>query len=116
MLSFIIGTVLMYLGIANLQLGKLSFEFHLMIASLCTIMFTIGVLMLNPAVGLENGSLALRFLVVTTIQMLSFLSVTAAFAFGDLNNKSELLLNLLFLFLSLMTGQSIFLIKTIKRI
>jgi hypothetical protein len=114
MFAVILGILIVFLGLGSLELLGFSFKMQLLLCAVLAIQFSIGIFIMLPVIGVKNENLAIRFLVLTALQIFSFLSISLVLAYGDVEHGKELLLYYLGLFVSLMIFQSILIIKAIK--
>jgi hypothetical protein len=114
MFAVILGILIVFLGLGSLELLGFSFEMQLLLCAVLAIQFSVGIFIMLPVIGVKNENLAIRFLVLTALQIFSFLSISLVIAYGDVEHGKELLLYYLGLFVSLMIFQSILIIKAIK--
>ncbi len=114
MFAVILGILIIFLGLGSLELLGFSFEMQLLLCAVLAIQFSVGIFIMLPVIGVKNENLAIRFLVLTALQIFSFLSISLVLAYGDVEQGKELLLYYLGLFVSLMIFQSVLIIKAIK--
>ena len=114
MFAVILGILIVFLGLGSLELLGFSFKMQLLLCAVLAIQFSVGIFIMLPVIGVKNENLAIRFLVLTALQIFSFLSISLVIAYGDVEHGKELLLYYLGLFVSLMIFQSILIIKAIK--
>jgi hypothetical protein len=67
-----------------------------------------------PVIDVKNEYLAIRFLVLTALQIFSFLAMCLVFTFSGISNGKELMLYYLGLFLFLMILQSFLIVRAIR--
>jgi len=78
------------------------------------LIFLVGGLMIVPAFKQKAENFTLRFLVLTTAQMFSALSIVAALAYVKIPNARAIGFNLISVFLVFLTVQSVLLVKGLR--
>jgi hypothetical protein len=79
------------------------------------LIFFIGGLMIVPAFQQKAENFTMRFLVLTTVQMLSMLAIVAALAYAKIPNSRVIGFNLVAVFLVFLVVQSFLLVKGLKQ-
>jgi hypothetical protein len=114
MFTAILGVIIIFLGVGALDVLQFSFQMQLLLCALVLVQFTTGIFIMAPVIGVKNEYLAIRFLVLTALQIFSFLAMCLVFTFSGISDGKELMLWYLGLFILLMISQSIIIVKAIK--
>jgi hypothetical protein len=114
MFAAIVGVIIIFLGFGALDIFDFSFQMQLLLCALVLVQFTVGIIIMTPVIDVKNEYLAIRFLVITALQIFSFLAMCLVFTFTGISNGKDLMLWYLGLFLLLMIFQSIITVKAIK--
>jgi hypothetical protein len=114
MFTAILGVIIIFLGIGALDVLHFSFQMQLLLCALVIVQFTVGIFIMVPVIDVKNEYLAIRFLVLTALQIFSFLAMCLVFTFSGISNGKELMLYYLGLFLFLMILQSFLIVRAIR--
>ena len=109
--------LLLVVHILLVYLNVFPFNFRLTLISDFALLFIFSLGVPIVSVGLkkkEEGGFVGSFLILTTVQMLSTLSVLGAFVYTQVPQFREISLQLISVFIILLIVQSIFLIKLVK--
>lgn len=109
--------LLLVVHILLVYLNVFPFNFRLTLISDFALLFIFLLGVPIVSVGLkkkEEGGFVGSFLILTTVQMLSTLSVLGAFVYTQIPQFREISLQLISVFIILLIVQSIFLIKLVK--
>lgn len=109
--------LLLVVHILLVYLNVFPFNFRLTLISDFALLFIFLLGVPIVSVGLkkkEDGGFVGSFLILTTVQMLSTLSVLGAFVYTQVPQFREISLQLISVFIILLIVQSIFLIKLVK--
>lgn len=109
--------LLLVVHILLVYLNVFPFNFRLTLISDFALLFIFLLGVPIVSVGLkkkEEGGFVGSFLILTTVQMLSTLSVLGAFVYTQVPQFREISLQLISVFIILLIVQSIFLIKLVK--
>ncbi len=109
--------LLLVVHILLVYLNVFPFNFRLTLISDFALLFIFSLGVPIVSVGLkkkEEGGFVGSFLILTTVQMLSALSVLGAFVYTQVPQFREISLQLISVFIILLIVQSIFLIKLVK--
>ena len=79
------------------------------------LIFLVGGLMILPAFQQKGEDFVLRFLVLTVVQMLSFLVIIGALAYVKIPNFKMIGVNAMLVFLVFLIVQSVLLVKGLRR-
>ena len=79
------------------------------------VLFLIGIFLIAPALQKEPKNFVGKFLILTTVQMLSIMSVFAAIVFVKFQSLQFIILHTLSFFVALMIIQSIILVRLVNK-
>ncbi len=114
MFTAILGVLIIFLGIGALNVLHFTFQMQLLLCALIIIQFTVGIVIMVPVIDVKNEYLAIRFLIITALQIFSFLAMCLVFTYSGISNGKELMLYYLGLFLLLMILQSVIIVRAIR--
>lgn len=80
-----------------------------------TTMFTIGIFIILPGLKKDSENFALRFIGLTTLQMLSMMALIAVLIFGNFSEPRYWALTAIILFAFLLAVQSVLFIKEVNQ-
>ncbi|TNF47676.1 MAG: hypothetical protein EP305_07215 [Bacteroidetes bacterium] len=100
-----------YISLSFLNILSMPFENALQIGGFTFLIFFLGVLIMAPGFSKGAQQFVMRFMVITTLQMLSVLSVIMVVAYRSIENAKWIGYHLLFLFCFFLFVQSFLLIK-----
>lgn len=110
-LYFFFITLGLYLLAVNLHWLKIDFNKALLIIGILSAIFLVGLVIIAPGLNKSPENFILRFLILTTVQMLSVLSIILAWVYSKYPDAKTLGFHLIFTFCWLLAVQSVLLIR-----
>lgn len=110
-LYFLVISLGLYLQLVNMQWLKIESESALKIVGILLAIFLLGLLIVAPGLNKSAENFTLRFLILTTVQMLSVLSIILALIYLKQPEAKTIGFHLIFSFTFLLAIQSVLLIR-----
>ncbi len=115
-ISFMCASLLLYLGMVYSDILLMDKLTAIYIVSTCAGIFLIGTLIIAPGLNKNAEDFTLRFLLLTTVQMLIVFFIVGIMAFKQINNVRIIGFHLLAIVVELLFLQSYLLVKINNKI
>lgn len=113
--AVLFGVMAIYFGCLTLNLVGIEIEKGLIAGGIVFILYALGAVFIAPGLNKEPEHFILRFLILTTVQMLAALSVILVLVFKQVDGAKIIGFHLISLFIILLFIQSLFLIRLSNR-
>lgn len=110
-----LSIVLVHLGFVNYKILPGELKPMLLIDGFLLLLFILGMFLTLPVINVDPEAFSLRFLMMTTFQMLLMLSLIVYFVFSKIPNSKTLGFSSVLLFILLLVVQSVYLVRNIKK-
>jgi hypothetical protein len=101
----------LYFGLMVMQLIHLNFENAVIINTASFVIFLVGLLIISPSLNKDSETFSIKFLLMTTVQMLLFMLGIVVILYGGLTDQKITGFHFTGLFIAGLILQSVLLIK-----
>ncbi len=101
----------LYFGLMVMQLIHLNFENAIIINTASFVIFLVGLLIISPSLNKDSETFSIKFLLMTTVQMLLFMLGILVILYGGLADQKITGFHFTGLFIAGLILQSVLLIK-----
>lgn len=110
-LTFLVLTIALYSLAVYMQWLTVETNHATIIVGVILAIFLLGILIISPGLNKSPENFVMRFLILTTVQMLSVLSVILALVYTKYPEAKTMGFHLIFIFCFLLATQSVLLIR-----
>ncbi|MEJ6776336.1 MAG: hypothetical protein QNK85_03310 [Crocinitomicaceae bacterium] len=104
-----------HIFLSFLEVLGLKTQSNLILDAFLFLIFALGAIIIGPGLDKEPGNFVNRFLILTTLQLLSAMSVLAVLVFMKTPDVRRAALQFIAVFVILLAIQSFFLVKGVKK-